>query len=112
MKTIRHELKVVKNLESGLFEVHAEDGFVLNSFHCQLDAQAWADREAEKRIQNCGCAADAAKLAQAESSIQCPVCGFYCLGKGGVGCIDKPEAIHNRIKQDVKAMGIVTEMSL
>lgn len=22
--------------------------------------------------------------------IQCPVCGYYCLGKGGVGCIDKP----------------------
>ena len=23
-------------------------------------------------------------------SITCPVCGFYCLGKGGYGCIDKP----------------------
>lgn len=21
---------------------------------------------------------------------QCPVCGYYCLGKGGHGCIDKP----------------------
>lgn len=21
---------------------------------------------------------------------QCPVCGYYCLGKGGKGCIDKP----------------------
>ena len=21
---------------------------------------------------------------------QCPVCGYYCLGKGGIGCIDKP----------------------
>ena len=20
----------------------------------------------------------------------CPVCGYYCLGKGGIGCIDKP----------------------
>ena len=20
----------------------------------------------------------------------CPVCGYYCLGKGGHGCIDKP----------------------
>lgn len=19
----------------------------------------------------------------------CPVCGYYCLGKGGIGCIDK-----------------------
>jgi len=22
--------------------------------------------------------------------IQCPVCGYYCLGNGGHGCIDKP----------------------
>jgi len=21
---------------------------------------------------------------------RCPICGYYCLGKGGVGCIDKP----------------------
>ena len=21
---------------------------------------------------------------------QCPTCGYYCTGKGGVGCIDKP----------------------
>jgi hypothetical protein len=21
----------------------------------------------------------------------CPVCGFYCLGNGGLGCIDKPK---------------------
>ena len=21
---------------------------------------------------------------------RCPVCGYYCLGKGGIGCIDKP----------------------
>lgn len=21
---------------------------------------------------------------------QCPVCGYYCSGKGGYGCIDKP----------------------
>lgn len=21
----------------------------------------------------------------------CPVCGYYCLGKGGIGCIDKPK---------------------
>ena len=22
--------------------------------------------------------------------VLCPVCGYYCLGKGGFGCIDKP----------------------
>lgn len=21
---------------------------------------------------------------------QCPICGYYCLGHGGKGCIDKP----------------------
>ncbi|MCK5161655.1 MAG: hypothetical protein KAQ99_08795 [Candidatus Aureabacteria bacterium] len=25
-----------------------------------------------------------------ESEEICPVCGYYCLGKGGIGCIDKP----------------------
>ena len=25
--------------------------------------------------------------------IQCPVCGYYCLGNGGRGCIDKPETL-------------------
>ena len=24
-------------------------------------------------------------------NIQCPVCGYYCLGKGGHGCIHKPD---------------------
>jgi hypothetical protein len=24
------------------------------------------------------------------TDIICPVCGYYCLGKGGYGCIDKP----------------------
>ena len=24
------------------------------------------------------------------SDAQCPVCGYYCLGNGGNGCIDKP----------------------
>ena len=26
----------------------------------------------------------------APQDIQCPTCGYYCLGKGGRGCIDKP----------------------
>ena len=25
-----------------------------------------------------------------EGTIYCPVCGYYCTGKGGKGCIDKP----------------------
>ena len=25
--------------------------------------------------------------------LQCPVCGYYCLGNGGVGCIDKPSLV-------------------
>ncbi len=23
----------------------------------------------------------------------CPVCGYYCLGTGGIGCIDKPSLV-------------------
>jgi len=29
---------------------------------------------------------------------QCPVCGYYCLGNGGIGCIDKPTYIKNYYK--------------
>lgn len=25
--------------------------------------------------------------------IQCPSCGYYCLGKGGFDCIDKPTMV-------------------
>jgi hypothetical protein len=25
--------------------------------------------------------------------IFCPICGYYCLGKGGIGCIDKPKLV-------------------
>lgn len=27
---------------------------------------------------------------------QCPVCGHYCLGKGGIGCIDKPQLLEKK----------------
>ena len=30
---------------------------------------------------------------------QCPVCGYYCIGNGGVYCIDKPSFI--RPKKEV-----------
>lgn len=26
--------------------------------------------------------------------IQCPVCGYFCTGNGGIGCIDKPFFVH------------------
>jgi len=26
--------------------------------------------------------------------ISCPVCGYNCLGNGGVGCIDKPKFLN------------------
>lgn len=37
-----------------------------------------------------------AKVLQAEPhpfEITCPVCGYYCLGNGGFGCIDKPSML-------------------
>lgn len=36
-------------------------------------------------------------------NIICPVCGYYCLGKGGHGCIDKPNYIKlkRRIKMEI-----------
>ena len=29
-------------------------------------------------------------LYETYKDMRCPVCGYYCLGKGGVGCINKP----------------------
>jgi uncharacterized Zn finger protein (UPF0148 family) len=37
--------------------------------------------------------------------ISCPVCGYYCLGRGGIFCIDKPSMIedyHNMKKDKAK----------
>ena len=31
----------------------------------------------------------------------CPVCGCYCLGKGGIGCIDK-KGMYERERKQVK----------
>ena len=30
---------------------------------------------------------------------QCPVCGYYCLGKGGKGCIDKKQMYRDEIER-------------
>ena len=32
----------------------------------------------------------------------CPVCGYYCLGKGGIGCIDKKGMYEKEKKIDIK----------
>lgn len=37
------------------------------------------------------CAFHEERVKQWQENIQCPVCGYYCLGKGGFGCIDKPK---------------------
>ncbi|MBU1941443.1 MAG: hypothetical protein KKC68_06670 [Candidatus Thermoplasmatota archaeon] len=29
-------------------------------------------------------------LYEIHKDVMCPVCGFNCLGNGGIGCIDKP----------------------
>jgi hypothetical protein len=32
-------------------------------------------------------------MSKPATEIQCPACGYYCLGKGGFGCIDKPTLV-------------------
>lgn len=34
------------------------------------------------------------------SDYQCPVCGYYCLGRGGFYCIDKPNMVKADNTQD------------
>ena len=37
------------------------------------------------------------KTAKDPEDIICPVCGYYCLGRGGFGCIDKPWFVKNKV---------------
>jgi hypothetical protein len=34
------------------------------------------------------------------ANLHCPTCGWYCLGKGGLGCIDKPERVEWESKNE------------
>jgi len=38
------------------------------------------------------------ELIEEAKSLICPVCGYYCNSKGGVGCIRKNEYLNNLIK--------------
>lgn len=38
------------------------------------------------KCRECGCVGSGFPA----SELNCPVCGYYCTGKGGHGCIDKP----------------------
>lgn len=35
----------------------------------------------------------------------CPCCGYYCLGNGGIGCIDKPSLLHSEVDFNNKNHG-------
>lgn len=37
--------------------------------------------------------ADLRPMPTRAEDVFCPVCGYYCLGKGGRGCIDKPSLV-------------------
>ena len=37
-------------------------------------------------------------------AIQCPVCGYYCAGRGGVGCVDKPFIYEQATKREAGKM--------
>lgn len=39
---------------------------------------------------------------QKPSEAICPVCGYYCLGKGGFGCIDKPSLVNKEASPEAK----------
>ena len=36
---------------------------------------------------------DAPSRKQMDDDLFCPVCGYYCLGKGGRECLDKPTLV-------------------
>jgi len=40
------------------------------------------------------------KIEKIINDIICPVCGYNCLGKGGLGCIDKPAMDYKKYMKD------------
>ena len=42
---------------------------------------------------------------------QCPVCGYYCLGNGGIGCIDKPSMLAKAKPRTVMVEMLVEDAS-
>ena|SRR3990167_5158720 len=64
----------------------------VNLHGCRGSAGSWLDASL---VLCCswGCDMHEDKIEEA----QCPVCGYYCLGKGGNGCIDKPSMVHNEL---------------
>ena len=38
------------------------------------------------------------------ANTHCPVCGYYCLGKGGHGCIDKPALVEAEKDKEIETL--------
>lgn len=38
---------------------------------------------------------------------QCPVCGYFCVGRGGIGCIDKPADVERKYKEQLAEKMVV-----
>ena len=53
------------------------------------DVKEWDNRTIKAWLQ--GAFEDSRAVAKNYEEEICPVCGYYCLGKGGVNCIDKPK---------------------
>lgn len=46
--------------------------------------------EQQKREEEEAREEEGAKKGMLKDDIVCPICGYFCFGNGGVGCIDKP----------------------
>ena len=56
--------------------------------------ELWDDRCVQV-FPNTGIPVQSMVASEDMANVQCPICGYYCLGNGGAGCIDKPELIRN-----------------
>jgi hypothetical protein len=55
------------------------------------EATSWTDAETGKHFTGAKCVTCGRISAVVDwDDVHCPVCGYYCLGNGGRGCIDKP----------------------
>jgi len=70
--------------------------FVIKAFHCENPDDIYCPGFFVYKL-NDVCYDD-----HMNTEIICPICGYYCLGKGGLGCIDKPNEKERKMFNDLK----------
>jgi hypothetical protein len=94
---------------NGQIELHSSEEDLVNYIRNNCSIKQGASYE--------GIAKEILSLLQGEKEgqegkpedIMCPVCGYYCLGKGGMGCIDKPSIVKPKEEKSCESCKYLSE---